>query len=201
MTPATLTPPPASSTGPKPYRWSAAEFHDLSDQGRFEGKRVILLRGEILQLLAPNPHHDTGMILAAEVLTAVFRPGYVVRNQMALELSLDTDPVPDLAFVPGSARDYSNRQPNKAVLVVEIADTTFDYDITIKAELYATGGIPDCWVLDVTGGRLHVFRDPALLPASLGATAYRTHLNLGPGDTISPLAVPTATVTIADLLP
>ena len=201
MTPATLTPPPASSTGPKPYRWSAAEFHDLSDQGRFEGKRVILLRGEILQMAAPNPHHDTGLLLATEVLTAVFRPRYVVRNQMGLDLGQDTDPVPDLAFVPGSARDYSNRQATTAALVVEVADSTFDYDITVKAELYATGGIPDYWVLDVAGARLHVFRDPAPLPTSLGATAYRTHLNLGPGDTISPLAVPTATVTVADLLP
>ena len=201
MTPATLTPPPVNSTGPKPYRWSAAEFHDLSDQGRFEGKRVILIRGEILQMTAPNPLHNTGLTLTAEVLTALFRPGYVVRNQMALELSLDTDPVPDLAFVPGSARDYSNRQATTAALVVEVADSTFDYDITVKAELYATGGIPDYWVLDVAGARLHVFRDPAPLPTSLGATAYRTHLNLGPGDTISPLAVPTATVTVADLLP
>jgi len=201
MTPATLTPPPVGSTGPKPYRWSAAEFHDLSDQGRFEGKRVILIRGEILQIAAPNPLHNTSLTLAAEVLTAVFRPGYVVRNQMALELSLDTDPVPDLAFVPGSARDYSNRQATTAALVVEIADSTFDYDITAKAELYATGGIPEYWVLDVTGGRLHVFRGPAPLPPSLGATAYRTHLNLGAGDTISPLAVPTAIVSVADLLP
>jgi Uma2 family endonuclease len=85
--------------------------------------------------------------------------------------------------------------------VVEVADSTLDQDTTTKAELYATAGIPDYWVLDVDGRRLLVFRDPAPLPTGLGATAYQTHLMLNPTDTVSPLATPTAVIRVADLLP
>ena len=86
-------------------------------------------------------------------------------------------------------------------LVIEVSDTTLDSDTTVKAELYATAGIADYWVLDLNNRRLLIFRDPAPLPAGLGGTAYRTHLTLGPADAISPLAAPTVSFRVAELLP
>ena len=56
-------------------------------------------------------------------------------------------------------------------------------------------------MLDVIGRELHVFRDPVPLPAGLGATAYRQHTTFGPNGSVSPLAVPSATIRIADMLP
>jgi Uma2 family endonuclease len=85
--------------------------------------------------------------------------------------------------------------------VVEVSDATLFYDTTTKAELYATANVPEYWVLDVANKQLHVFRDPVALPAGLGATAYATHLTLNPGDVVSPLAAPAATIAVADLLP
>jgi Uma2 family endonuclease len=61
--------------------------------------------------------------------------------------------------------------------------------------------VPDYWVLDLNGRQLQVFRDPEPLPAGLGATAYRTRLVFTPADRVSPLAVPAASVPVADLLP
>jgi Uma2 family endonuclease len=113
---------------------------------------------------------------------------------------LHTDPVPDLAIVAGALVGNA-AHPTTAALVIEVSDTTFDTDTTDKAELYATAGIADYWVLDVTNRELHVFRDPQPLPANLGATAYRTHTIHGASDTDAPLAVPNATVAVADLLP
>jgi Uma2 family endonuclease len=102
--------------------------------------------------------------------------------------------------VKGSPRD-SSVHPTSAELVVEIADSSLNSDVTDKAEKYATAGILDYWVLDVDGRRLLVFRDPVPLPAGLGATAYRTHLTLTETDSISPLAAPGATLRVADMLP
>lgn len=81
------------------------------------------------------------------------------------------------------------------------SDTTYDTDVTEKAELYATAGIADYWVVDVDDRKLHVFRDPAPLPAGLGATAYRTRLAFDDTGIVAPLAAPTATVKVTDLLP
>jgi Uma2 family endonuclease len=61
--------------------------------------------------------------------------------------------------------------------------------------------VPDYWVLDLTARELVIFRDPNPLPAGLGATAYRQRNTFGPTASVSPLAAPAATVTVADLLP
>ena len=121
--------------------------------------------------------------------------------EVALDIGTRSDPGPDLAVVPGSIRDYATRTPTTAVLVVEVADSSLALDTTTKAELYATAGVPDYWVIDLENRRLLIFRDPAPLPAGLGATAYRTHHTYGPGDAVAPLAAPGAAVRVADLLP
>ena len=201
MTQVTLTPPPVHSTGPKPYRWTCAEFHDLCDRAWFRGRRVILINGSILEMTQPGPPHNLCLGLVDDWLRVVFAADHHIRCQMALDIGVDNDPGPDLAAVAGSRWDLEDRQATTAVLVVEIADSSLFLDTTTKAELYATAGVPEYWVFDLTGQRLLVFRDPVPLPNGLGATAYRTHLTLGRGDTVSPLAAPAATVSIADLLP
>ena len=166
-----------------------------------EGRNVILVNGEIVEMPPPNPLHNTGLTLTYDALREIFSRGYVIRNQMALDLDLHTDPVPDLAVVVGETRDYSNRQATTAELVVEISDSTLDYDTTTKAELYAAGRIAEYWVVDVANRQLHVYRKPIAKPAGRGANAYRSRQTFGPDDTVSPLAMPTASVKVAELLP
>ena len=138
---------------------------------------------------------------AQRLLTLDFTTGHHVRNQMGFDVGEATDPSPDLVVAVGVRSDYAAGKPRSAALLVEVADSSLFLDTTTKAEKYATAGIADYWVLDVDGRRLHVFRDPVALPAGLGATAYRTHLMLTDADSISPLAAPTATIRVADLLP
>jgi Uma2 family endonuclease len=82
-----------------------------------------------------------------------------------------------------------------------VADASLAYDTGAKCAEYATAGIADYWVLDVTNRQLHVFRDPVPLPAGLGTTAYRSHATLSPADSVAPLAAPAASVLVSDLLP
>jgi Uma2 family endonuclease len=184
---------------PRPLRWTVADFHRVGETGVFEGRRPILIRGVILEQGMMNPPHATAVDLSAEVLRTVFGPGWRVRVQLPLVLGLDIDPMPDLAVVRGGPRDFALTHPTTAALVVEVSDTTLALDLTEKAELYATAGIADYWVLDLTGRRLLVFRDPSPVPA--GGTAYRTHQTLGPAESATPLAAPNSPITVSDLLP
>jgi hypothetical protein len=198
---ALLTPPqPNPPSGLRPFRWTVPLFHQLGDAGYFRGRRPKLIRGTLLEQGMMNPPHAMAGELTEEALRAVFGPGWRVRVDKPLVFGGDTDPMPDIALVRGQVRGNTDH-PTSAELVVEIADTTLDSDVTEMAELYATAGIADHWVLDVVGRRLLVFRDPVPLPAGLGATAYRTHQTLTDADTISPLAAPAAVIRVADLLP
>jgi Uma2 family endonuclease len=79
-----------------------------------------------------------------------FAGGWHVRVQLPLVIDLFTDLVPDLAVIPGSPRGLTGH-PASAALVVEVADTSLAFDTTQKLELYAWAGIPEYWVLDLTG--------------------------------------------------
>ena len=163
--------------------------------------KTMLIEGEIFTMTLPKPPHDTALNLAYEFLRTAFPSGHHVRNQQGFDIGTENDPGPDLAVVTGSIRDYSQRTPTTAILIVEIADSSLYFDTTTKAELYATAGVPDYWVIDLENRQLHFFRDPVSLPAGLGATAYRTRKTLLPKDTIAPLSAPNAVIHIADLLP
>jgi Uma2 family endonuclease len=183
---------------PRPFRFTREQFYRMGELGYFDGRRVELVRGEIVVMSPISEPHVTSVSLATNALKAAFGPNHFVRVQAPLNLGT-IDPEPDVAVVPGGPRDYA-APPTTALLVVEVADTSFHYDTTTKAEEYATAGIPDYWVIDLAGRQLHVYRDPVHAP-TLGTTTYRTHTVLGPSDTVSPLHAPHASVTVADLLP
>jgi Uma2 family endonuclease len=147
-----------------------------------------------------DPPHAIALELVTEAVRAAFGTGWRFRVQTPLHVDALTNPMPDLSVVAGQPRGQT-AHPTTAALVVEVADTSLAVDTTEKAERYATAGILDYWVLDVTGRRLLVFRDPAPRPANLDATAFRTPLALGPNDTVTPLAAPQASIRAADLLP
>lgn len=195
MSIAVLTPPVP------PHRWTLSAYRQLNKTGLFHDVKTMLIDGEIFVMPMPNPPHDTALGLTDDYLRRAFATGYHVRNQMGFDIGAKTDPGPDLAVVPGSIRDYANQTPTSAVLVVEISESSLPIDTTKKVELYATASVPDYWVIDLENRKLHVFRDPEPKPTGLGATAYKSRQSFDPSDSISPLAMPSATVKVADLLP
>ena len=189
----------------QPFRFTREQYYKLGQFGFFDGKRVELVYGEVVEMSPINWPHALGVTLVSDALARAFGTSYFIHVQQSFPIPaspLGLAPQPDVAVIPGSPRDYTDH-PTVAVLIVEVADTTLFYDTTTKAELYATANIADYWVLDLNNRQLHVFRDPQPLPLpqGLGAIAYKTHLTLGPTDRVSPLAAPAASILVADLLP
>src|SRR5215207_5131865 len=157
------TPPPRAGTI-TPRRWTLTEYRSLAKAGFLDGLRTILIDGEILTVPNPDPPHDTALTATYEFLRANCPAGHYVRSQQSFDVGTKHDPGPDLAMVPGNFRDYATLPPTTALLVVEIAASSLPVDTTKKAELYATAGVPEYWVIDLEHRQLIVFRDPQPLP-------------------------------------
>src|SRR5438270_4002435 len=181
----------AAPAGPRPLRWTCAEFHRFGDMGVFEGRRAMLIDGVILAEGPMNPPHAITLELVEEAIRTAFGAGWRFRSQSPLVLGQDLDPEPDFAVIAGTPRGTSGH-PTTADLVVEAADSSLDFDTNEKRLLYAKAGIREYWVVDINGRRLLVYRDPQ-------AGDYATQQALGPADTVATLAAP-AVVRVADLL-
>jgi Uma2 family endonuclease len=175
--------------------WTREEYELLVHSGVFTPEaRVQLVLGEIVEMTPQTPAHATAVRRLQKVMESVFRSGFDVRAQLPLALGERSEPEPDIAVVPGSPEDYRTHHPSAAVLVIEVSDTTLEFDRTRKLSMYAQNGIPEYWILNLAEGTLEVYRDPQ-------GMAYRTALRLGPHEAVSPLAAPLAQVAVGDLLP
>jgi Uma2 family endonuclease len=177
------------------------EYDRIAEKGLFEGQRIELVEGEILCMSPIGTKHNVVVNLADEVLSGVFDGGFAVRVQSSFVVPGETELEPDVAVVPGRARDYLLRHPDAAALIVEVAETSLAYDTSIKASLYARAGVPDYWVLDVITPRLIAHRDPGEMPEQPYGFGYRDVRVYQAGEEIVPLVKPDASVPVADLLP
>ena len=198
MTTALQPPPTTTSRTPAPtagpYRFTRAEYHRMGELGFFEGKRVELIRGEIYQMSPISWSHARSLASTLEVLGKVFEGRGWISPQNPL-VTDDSEPEPDVAIYRGTFRDYfGHPTPVDTLLVIEIAVTSLVKDTTIKADFYSQESIADYWVVDVEHRKLIVFRKPS-------ATGYQSKQTLGDSDTIAPLALPNASIRVADLLP
>lgn len=85
-------------------------------------------------------------------------------------------------------------EESRPLLVIEVSDSSLRFDRDQKAQLYAKGGIPEYWIVNLVNDVLEVFRDPK-------DGAYQTKLVLKPTETISPLSFSDLEIAVSDLIP
>lgn len=180
-------------------RWTRAEYHRLAEQGWFDGQRVQLIEGEIVEMSPQNWPHHAAILKVQRVLTRIFGDEYFVTVQAPLALGDMAEPEPDVAVIRGRIEDFQDH-PTTAALVVEVADTTLAHDLKEKAGLYAKHGIADYWVVNLIDRRLHVHRRPRPDAKATMGFGYDVDV-LKAAQSVAPLAMPGKTVSVADLLP
>jgi len=145
-----------------------------------------------------SPDHALAVRAVEEALRRVFTHGYDIRVGMPLALGDESEPEPDVAVVRGHFRDYRTH-PLTAALVVEVADTSLEFDRSRNAARYAAGEIPEYWIVNLVDRQVEVFRDAGASPP--GEAAYQTRFAAGVGDSVAPLLHPERRIEVITLLP
>lgn len=188
--------PPAGM--PRPKKWTGAEFDRVVEMGLFENQRVELIRGEVLEMSPMNDLHAQGIKLATYALMSLFpAERFTVQVQCPMRLGDDSRPEPDLAVVAGGPREQT-RHPSSALLVVEVSDTTLEFDRSHKASLYARHRIAEYWIVNLAERTVEVRRDPVTEETG---SRYRSVQVLTASETVAPLAAPGSRVAVGELLP
>jgi len=194
-----LSPRFTPAQDPPRKRWTRSECAVIEAAGLFEQERVELIDGELISKMGKKrPHVHTGSLLFGWLIR-VFGDGLVNSEapiDVAPEDNPTNEPVPDLIVLKCS---YSGSwsatpQPKDLDLVVEVADTSLTFDLTVKAALYARAGIVEYWVLDLSGRRLVVHRDPR-------DGRYQSIVAFSEHESAAPLAAPDSAFRVGDAFP
>jgi Uma2 family endonuclease len=181
----------------RPWTWD--DYHHMGEAGILgPDERVELIKGQVVKMSPIGPFHSTMTDPLRDMLRAAFGEGFTVRAQNPIVLDGpegQSEPEPDVAVVVGSWLDYRTSKPEaKDIrLIVEIADSSLEYDRTEKMKLYAAVGITDYWIVNLRDKQVEVYRGPA-------ATVYADVRVYDPDQDIEPLHAPGRPVAVGALI-
>jgi len=138
-------------------------YHRMGEVGIFApDERVELIEGEVVEMAPIGSGHSGLVNRITHLLVQAVGNRAVVSVQNPVRLSRISEPQPDFAVLKPRADDYQSATPlpEDVFLLVEIAETSLQYDRELKAPLYATHAIPELWVVDVAEKVLWIYRDP-----------------------------------------
>jgi hypothetical protein len=180
-----IPPPPV----PPRKRWTREQCAPLEASGLFEQEKLELVDGDLITKMGKNRPHVKAFTWMHLWLLETFGREFVNAEAPIDVSSADNpwnEPEPDLIVLKREFSTFdSNPQSSDLNLVVEIADSTLKFDLTVKAALYARAEIVEYWVLDVAGRRLIAHRGPV-------SGTYTSVEVYGEHEIISPLAAPKA---------
>jgi Uma2 family endonuclease len=148
---------------PARRRFNVEEFQRMGEAGIITpDERVELIDGEVYEMAPVGPRHIWSVIYLNKYLLALAGDEMFVSPQSGVTIGKRRQPYPDFAVLrlaPGKLPGEAP-QSEDCVLLVEIADSSADFDRRKKSRLYAEANIPEYWVLDLPTKHVVVHRRP-----------------------------------------
>jgi Uma2 family endonuclease len=178
------------------WRWTLEDYLRLGETGIIgEDERVELIDGEIIRMSPIGNRHYSGTIKASTPFGRRAPDACLVSVQNPLRLGHGYEPMPDVVVLKPRADFYaSGHNPEDVLLVIEVSDSSRDYDLNEKALIYARALIPEYWVSDLVQDALVVHREPT-------ADGYASVQTLKRGQKITPLAFSDWEIAVEEILP
>ena len=176
--------------------FTVAEYLAMGEAGILhEDEHVELLAGEIIQMAAIGNRH----LYCTDSLTTLLVPALVgravVRVQGSIQLDEDGMPGPDIVLLRPRPDYYAETAtPEDVLLLIEVADSSLEYDYGPKSEFYAAAGIPEFWIANLRTGEVEARTDPV-------GTEYTTVRTILAGGAITPQAFPDLTLELSEFMP
>jgi Uma2 family endonuclease len=145
------------------HRLTRRDYYRLAEAGILdEDDRVELLEGQLVDMSAIGPRHALAVDALNELLVMAAAGRAAVRVQNPIVLDDNSEPQPDFTLVrrPWDGYPHEHPRPSDIYLLIEVADSSLEFELGAKLELYASAGIREFWVADLTSNRLLVHRRP-----------------------------------------
>lgn len=127
-----------------------------------EDDQVELIDGEIVEMSTIGSARQAVVDRLNRLLTSFASQDYIVRTQGPVRLDEHGEPQPGLALLR-YREDFYEREhpgPRDALLLIEVSDSSLEYDRSVKLPLYGGASVPEVWIVDLAGGEVESHSGP-----------------------------------------
>ncbi|HJR71551.1 MAG TPA: Uma2 family endonuclease [Gammaproteobacteria bacterium] len=152
-----------SPAEPRRHRLTVEDYYRMGEVGILApDARVELIDGEIIDMPPIGSPHVSTVLELDHLLKRAVEGHALVLVQSPIAVGDRSAPQPDIALLRPRADYYQSAlaQPADVLLIVEVAQSSLDFDRDVKVPLYAKHGIPEVWSIDVLQGNLVRYRTP-----------------------------------------
>jgi Uma2 family endonuclease len=149
--------PSMAESLPRRRRLTVRDYHLMGERGILPpDARVELIEGAIIDMAPIGSRHAGIVEHIADLLRSAGAEGVMVRTRQPISLDEHSEPEPDIVVVPRRADYYKSAHPGPrdVMLVVEVAESSLNYDSATKLPLYARHHIREVWIVDVERRRI-----------------------------------------------
>lgn len=181
---------------PSRRRFTVAEYYAMADIGILkENDRIELLDGDLIVMPPIGDWHAASVNRFTNSLPLLFQGRAIVCIQNPVRLNDSSEPQPDIMLLRWRDDFYSGGHPEPAdvLLLIEVSDTSVDYDRSAKLSEYARAGIPEVWIVTRQDSRIEAYIEP--IEGEYANVRYAT-----PGESIAPQAFPEVVLKVDSLI-
>lgn len=139
------------------------EYHKMIESGILGPKdKIELINGQILHMSPIGSKHQAMVDKLTQLFIILFKDEVIVRTQGPISIPELSEPEPDITLLKPKADFYADQHPGPQdiYLVVEVSDTTLEFDRNEKLALYAKAGIPEYWIINLAAQQIECYTQP-----------------------------------------
>ena len=178
------------------HPFTVDDYHAMVMAGALkEDDRVELIEGEIIDMTPIGLRHAAAVNILTRWLVVGCGTRAIVQVQGPMQIGSESEPQPDLVALRPQANFYRSQAPtpDDVLLLIEVADSSLQYDRAVKLPLYAQAGVQEFWLVDLVRDEVHMHREPT-------PEGFRYIERRGRGSRLEPLAFPDLVLPVDELL-
>lgn len=146
------------------HSFTVEEYERMGEAGILSpDERVELIEGEIIEMSPIGERHAACVARLNQVLSMTLQGRALLWVQSPLRLDDRSEPQPNVMALRPREDFYAQSLPTPAdvLLLIEVSDTTLEYDRQVKLPLYARAGVPEVWIVNLQDERVETYAAPA----------------------------------------
>lgn len=176
--------------------FTVEEYHRMVQAGILtEDDRAELIEGEIIEMAPIGSRHAACVDRLNHLFGGRLGRRSIVRVQNPIRLGEHSEPQPDVTLLRPRADFYARAHPGseEVLLLVEVAETSPEYDRDVKLPLYARAGIAEVWLVVLSEEGIEIYRQPS-------SQGYGEVRRVGRGGSLAPLEFPELVLAVDEVL-